>query len=247
MPVACDQVLGAQNCIGQWHRRVDRRRGGRWHQPRLLVGQPFGDEHARGRPRFDVALDRQPLIGPHHRVSRDIELLGELARGRQAHSRRHPPLQNRIAQLLADLAGQGRGARSIEEERDLHRRDARSCRTGAKAGPSVGPVDAKLMRPAFRLAPSWRRRLDLWRRADRIGTRGPPTELALCRPARDPRGHPLSRSAPNRRPAGIGLAPSHFPLVALSRMTLAPHPCVTRDGRPVPPFTTAREPQGEHS
>ena len=56
-----------------------------------LTGAPgrlIGDENARSRPRFDLALDDQHVVGPHHGVARNGELLRKTPRRGQSCARR---------------------------------------------------------------------------------------------------------------------------------------------------------------
>ncbi len=121
--VAIDQIGRAQRAQRRGARGagVVERLGGDRRRRERVVRQARGDEHAGGGSRIEIAFRDQAVVGAHHRVARDRELLGQVARRRQPRRGGNAAAADRLAQLLDELAGQRFRSRSVEQQGDLHR------------------------------------------------------------------------------------------------------------------------------
>ena len=125
-----------------------------------------------------IAFHQQLIVGPHHGVAGNRQLLGQPARRRQSRAWRNPGAADRLANLIGDLRRQRFRPRTDREERKSA--SACACRVTApvdifeqRLGQFVGPVAiligfaAKSARfiALTGLAPSLRQQLDSSRRS----------------------------------------------------------------------------------
>src|SRR5690349_14957678 len=103
------------------------------------IGKRVRHEGSAALASCEVAFGVQLIVGEAHRVARDVEIIGERARGGQARSSSEAAVDNRAAKTVVELSMQRRRVSGIERDEGV-RWVRRTSRRNGRWHPSPGAV-----------------------------------------------------------------------------------------------------------